>query len=147
MKPDLRRRLSESVEAAAGLGAGLVEIELLPGEDPDTRAREGEQLLFSERFACLNCGTTLPELEPRIFSFNSPHGACERCHGLGFQRIVDPDLVVPDPTMSISDGALQPFTRSASRYHVRLLEAVAESRGIDSDTAWQDLPQADRKST
>src|SRR5205814_9031261 len=139
MKPDLRRRLSESVEAAAGLGAGLVEIELLPGEDPDTRAREGEQLLFSERFACLNCGTTLPELEPRIFSFNSPHGACERCHGLGFQRVVDPDLVVPDPTLSLSEGALQPWRLGHSRYWKRLVESVAEDYGIDSDPPLQDL--------
>src|SRR5205814_5105351 len=143
----------------------IVEVELLDGGGAAERVtngdgaagsrvlsgpsagKRGEVLVFSEKFACLNCGASMPELEPRIFSFNSPHGACERCHGLGFQRVVDPDLVVPDPTMSISDGALQPFTRSASRYHVRLLEAVAESRGIDSDTAWQDLPQADRKST
>ena len=61
-------------------------------------------MLFSEQFACLNCGTSIPELEPRIFSFNSPHGACERCHGLGFQRVIDPELVVPDPTLSLERG-------------------------------------------
>ncbi|MEX2253160.1 MAG: hypothetical protein WD649_03330, partial [Thermoleophilaceae bacterium] len=135
MKEGIRKRLAESVEAAVQLADGLVEIEEI----------EGERQIFSERFACLNCGTSIPELEPRIFSFNSPHGACERCHGLGFQRVVDPELVVPDPTMSITEGALQPFTRSASLYHRRLLEAVAESRGIDADTPWQDLPQAERE--
>ena len=116
MKPDLRRRLSESVEAAAGLAAGLVEVEMVDGE--------AEPLLFSEQFACLECGTSIPELEPRIFSFNSPHGACERCHGLGFQRVIDPELVVPDPTLSLGRGrpaALEP------RHH-RLLEA-ADRRG------------------
>src|SRR4051794_33714406 len=98
MKSDLRRRLSESVEAAAALAGGLVEVEMGGGGDP------GEPLLFSEQFACLGCGTSIPELEPRIFSFNSPHGACERCHGLGFQRVIDPELVVPDPTLSLAEG-------------------------------------------
>jgi excinuclease ABC subunit A len=160
MKEGLRKRLAESIEAASQLADGIVEVELVDQRGSDGRAAEGpgarvlsgpsagkrgEVLVFSERFACLNCGTSMPELEPRIFSFNSPHGACERCHGLGFQRVVDPELVVPDPTMSIAEGALQPFTRSASRYHRRLMEAVAESRGIDPDTPWQDLDPEDRE--
>ena len=95
--------------------------------------------LFSERFACLECGTSMPELEPRIFSFNSPHGCCQRCHGLGFQRVIDPELIVPDPTLSISQGALEPWTKAASLYHRRLLEAVAETNGIDIHTPWRDL--------
>ncbi len=166
MKEDLRKRLAESVEAATGLAEGMVEVELVDSGDgaspaelggtlaaqgPGALGRGGEdgsgdgrRLIFSERFACLKCGTSMPELEPRIFSFNSPHGCCERCHGLGFQRVVDPELVIPDPTLSISEGALQPFMRSASRYHQRLFEAVAESRGIDLDTPWQDLRKRDR---
>jgi excinuclease ABC subunit A len=140
MKPDLRRRLSESVEAAAGLGAGLVEVELLQDGESD-----GEALLFSEKFACLNCGTSIPELEPRIFSFNSPHGACERCHGLGFQRVIDPELVVPDPTLSLAEGALQPWRIGHSRYWKRVVEAVAASRGVDVDTPWRDLSDAERE--
>ena len=107
--------------------------------------RASGSLLFSERFACLNCGTSMPELEPRIFSFNSPHGCCQRCHGLGFQRVIEPELIVPDPTLSIKEGALEPWTKAASVYHRRLLEAVAESNGIDIDIPWQDLPKRDRE--
>ena len=106
--------------------------------------KRGEVLLFSEKFACLACGASMPELEPRIFSFNSPHGCCPRCHGLGFQRVIDPELIVPDPTLSISEGALEPWTKAASIYHRRLLEAVAEANGIDITAPWRDLPEADR---
>jgi excinuclease ABC subunit A len=135
MKPDLRRRLSESVEAAAGLAGGLVEVEIL----------EGETLLFSEQFACLNCGTSIPELEPRIFSFNSPHGACERCHGLGFQRVIDPELVVPDPTLSLREGALQPWNRGITAYWKRLVAAVAEEYGVDLEKPWSKLRKSERE--
>ena len=102
-------------------------------------------LVFSEKFACLSCGTSMPEIEPRIFSFNSPHGACERCHGLGFQRVIDPELCVPDPTLSISEGALQSWMGAASQYYRRLLEAVCEAYGVDLDVPWQDLPAADQQ--
>jgi excinuclease ABC subunit A len=138
MKPDLRRRLSESVEAAAGLAAGLVEVELV--DDP-----KAEPLLFSEQFACLECGTSIPELEPRIFSFNSPHGACERCHGLGFQRVIDPELVVPDPTLSLAEGALQPWNRGITAYWKRLIAAVAEEYGVDADKPWAKLKKAEKE--
>jgi excinuclease ABC subunit A len=138
MKPDLRRRLSESVEAAAGLAAGLVEVEFVD----DAKA---EPLLFSEQFACLECGTSIPELEPRIFSFNSPHGACERCHGLGFQRVIDPELVVPDPTLSLAEGALQPWNRGITAYWKRLIAAVAEEYGVDADKPWAKLKKADKE--
>jgi excinuclease ABC subunit A len=137
MKPDLRRRLSESVEAAAGLAAGLVEVEMV---ETDT-----EPLLFSEQFACLNCGTSIPELEPRIFSFNSPHGACERCHGLGFQRVIDPELVVPDPTLSLAEGALQPWNRGITAYWKRLIASVAEAYEIDLDKPWSKLKKLEKE--
>ena len=161
MKEGVRKRLAESVEAASQLAEGLVEVELLDGADDGGRTTEdepgakvlsgpssgkrGEVLLFSERFACLNCGHSMPELEPRIFSFNSPHGCCPQCHGLGFQRVIDPELIVPDPTLSISEGALEPWVKAASMYHRRLLEAVAEANGIDPETAWRDLPKGHRK--
>jgi excinuclease ABC subunit A len=135
MKSELRRRLSESVEAAAGLAGGLVEVEIV----------DGETLLFSEQFACLECGTSIPELEPRIFSFNSPHGACERCHGLGFQRVIDPELVVPDPTLSLAEGALQPWNRGITAYWKRLIASVAEAYDIDIDTPWSKLRKADKE--
>ena len=137
MKQDLRRRLSESVEAAARLAAGLVEVDLV-GE-------EGANLVFSEQFACLSCGTSIPELEPRIFSFNSPHGACERCHGLGFQRVIDPELVVPDPTLSLEEGALQPWNRGVTAYWRRLIAAVADEYGVDITKPWSKLKKAERE--
>ncbi|MGZ8676040.1 MAG: excinuclease ABC subunit UvrA [Solirubrobacterales bacterium] len=140
MKTDLRRRLSESVEAAAALSGGLVQAELV-----SENGAVDEELVFSEQFACLNCGTSIPELEPRIFSFNSPHGACERCHGLGFQRVIDPELVVPDPTLSLEEGALQPWRLGHSRYWKRVVEAVAESHGVETTVPWQDLTEEERE--
>src|SRR3954465_2604028 len=152
MKTDLRRRLSESVEAAAGLAAGLIEVEIVSGSSDDKPASGGSEaehgggiLLFSEQFACLGCGTSIPELEPRIFSFNSPHGACERCHGLGFQRVIDPELVVPDPTLSLAEGALQPWNRGVTAYWRRLIAAVAEEKGVDGDRPWQKLKKGERE--
>jgi excinuclease ABC subunit A len=161
MKSELRRRLSESVEAAAGLGAGLIEVEVIsrppaPGRGSDRTSKSdssegagaeeaGGIMLFSEQFACLNCGTSIPELEPRIFSFNSPHGACDRCHGLGFQRVIDPDLVVPDPTLSLAEGALQPWNRGITAYWKRLIAAVAEEYGVDADKPWSKLKKAERE--
>ena len=154
MKEGVRKRLSESIEAASGLAEGLVEVELLDSSvvaiDGETlkgpsQGKRGEVLLFSEKFACLNCGASMPELEPRIFSFNSPHGCCPRCHGLGFQRVIDPELIVPDPTLSIAEGALDPWTKAASVYHKRLLEAVAEANDIDTSVPWRDLPDSARE--
>ena len=135
MKPDLRRRLSESVEAAASLADGLVEIQVI----------DGERMTFSENFACLSCGTSMPELEPRIFSFNAPHGACPTCTGLGFKRVIDPELTVPDPTLSLAEGALQPWRTGYSGYWRRLIAAVAETYGIDIDKPWQELTDDERE--
>ena len=151
LKEGVRKRLSESIAASAALADGLVEVELLDaaleaGEvlTGPSAGKRGEVLTFSERFACLNCGTSIPELEPRIFSFNSPHGACDTCHGLGFQRVVDPELIVPDPTLSIANGALSSWMGAASRYYRRLLDAVCEENEIDPDTPWQNLRKRDR---
>ena len=149
MKTDLRRRLSESVEAAAGLAAGLVEVELVDQGKPKGDGREAEHaggnMLFSEQFACLSCGTSISELEPRIFSFNSPHGACERCHGLGFQKVIDPELVVPDPTLSLGEGALQPWNRGITAYWKRLIAAVAGEHGVDLEVPWAKLKKSERE--
>jgi excinuclease ABC subunit A len=138
LRADVRKRLTESVEAAVGLADGIVEIEEVP--------REGQGALhtFSERFACLRCGTQMPELEPRIFSFNSPHGACQRCTGLGSQMEIDPDLVVPDARLSIGEGALAPWANSASDYYEQLTEALARRYGVDLGVPWCKLPEQAR---
>jgi excinuclease ABC subunit A len=135
MKDELRKRLADSIETAVTLADGLVEIELVD---------IGEVQIYSERFACPVHGPSLIELEPRIFSFNSPHGACPRCTGLGSQMEIDPDLVVPDPTLSIGEGAIAPWSVSASDYYDQLAQAIAERYGVDLETAWQDLPAEQR---
>src|SRR3712207_3696346 len=101
MRPDVRKRLADSVETAVTLAEGNLDIEIV-----DT----GEVTTYSERFACLHCGISMPELEPRSFSFNSPHGACPRCTGLGSQMEIDPDLIVPDPSLSLNEGAILPWS-------------------------------------
>ena len=98
VKDGLRRRLTDSIETAARLSDGLIEVVLA----------DGPTLTFSEKFACLACGISMPEIQPRIFSFNNPHGACPACHGLGSTQEIDPELVVPDHSLSISQGAMLP---------------------------------------
>jgi excinuclease ABC subunit A len=131
MKEDLRTRLAQSVETAAALADGLVAIDVV----------EGESMLFSEKFACPDHGVSLPELQPRIFSFNSPHGACPRCTGLGAQQEIDPDLVVPDPTLSVGEGALVPWSLGNSSFYESVINAVGERYEIDLDKPWQDLTE------
>ncbi len=124
MRHDLRKRLADSVETAVAPAEGMVDIERL-GDDGEP----GEVTTYSERFACLNCGTSMPELEPRMFSFNSPHGACPRCTGLGSQMEIDPELIVPDPSLSLSEGAILPWSTSASNYYDQMTQAIAEQLG------------------
>jgi excinuclease ABC subunit A len=145
MRPDLRRRLADSIETAVGLADGLVEVELVPPEGvasgTDVTPTENDVRTYSERFACLHCGTSLPELEPRMFSFNSPHGACPLCTGLGSHMEIDPELIVPDPSLSLNDGAILPWSTSASNYYDQMTQAIAERYEIDMDTPWYDLPE------
>jgi excinuclease ABC subunit A len=142
MKEDLRKRLADSIETAVSLAGGLVEIELVDGLEPDRPA--GHVQLYSEKFACPEHGPSLVELEPRIFSFNSPHGACPRCTGLGSQMEIDPELVVPDQTRSISEGAIAPWASSASEYYEQLIGALAERYDVDTEIPWRDLPKEQR---
>src|SRR6202008_2905451 len=130
---DLRKRLADSIETAVALADGMVEIETVPREG------EVERWLYSEKFACPDHGPSIPELEPRIFSFNSPHGACERCTGLGSQMEIDPLVVIPDPSLSLSEGAIAPWANSASSYYDQVTEAIAERYGIDLEAPWGDL--------
>ncbi len=132
MRHDVRKRLADSIETAVGLADGLVEIETVPREG------EGEPvaLTFSERFACPEHGPSLVELEPRIFSFNSPHGACERCTGLGAQMEIDVELIVPDEGKSLAEGAILPWTNTASNYYEQVANALADRYGVDLQTPW-----------
>ncbi len=132
MKQDLRTRLAQSVETATQLAEGLVSIDLVD---------EDKSLLFSEKFACPDHGVSLPELQPRIFSFNSPHGACPRCTGLGAQQEIDPDLLVPDPTVSIGEGALVPWSVGNSGFYESVIQAIADRYEIDLDAPWQELSE------
>jgi excinuclease ABC subunit A len=102
-------------------------------------------MTFSESFACVKCGVSMPELEPRIFSFNSPHGACERCTGLGSQMEIDPELIVPDASLSIDDGALAPWAASSSNYYEQITSAIAEAYDIDTTVPWEKLPPRQRE--
>ncbi|MDQ3995065.1 MAG: excinuclease ABC subunit UvrA, partial [Actinomycetota bacterium] len=135
IKPDLRHRLADSVETALALADRLVTIDVV----------DGEEMTFSEQFACPEHGVGLPELEPRIFSFNSPHGACPRCTGLGAQQEIDPDLLVPEPELSIAEGALVPWSLgSSSGFYDAVIEAIADRYEIDLDRPWCELSEEER---
>ncbi|TML97617.1 MAG: excinuclease ABC subunit UvrA, partial [Actinobacteria bacterium] len=155
MKDELRKRLADSIETAVALADGLVEIELVDapnsrrdaetsGQNAGLDAPRSNIMTYSEKFACPVHGPSLVELEPRIFSFNSPHGACPRCTGLGSQMEIDPELVVPDPTLSIGEGAIAPWAVSASDYYDQLTQAIAERYEVDLETPWEDLPDDSR---
>jgi excinuclease ABC subunit A len=135
MRPEVRKRLADSIETAVALADGMVEVETVPKD------RTGSVTLYSEKFACPDHGPVIPELEPRIFSFNSPHGACERCTGLGSQMEIDPMMVVPDPSMSLGEGAIAPWANSASNYYEQITEAIAEKYGVDLEVPWHELPE------
>src|SRR5438045_1133313 len=130
LNPEIRTRLWQSVETATQLAEGLVSIDLVD---------EGKELIFSENFACPDHGVSLPELQPRIFSFNSPHGACPRCTGLGAQQEIDPDLLVPDPTVSTGEGALVPWARGNSGFYESVIQATDGRYESDLETTRQDL--------
>ena len=123
IKDDLRQRLTDSIETALRIGDGLVEV----------REVDGPVHTYSEKFACPEHGVSLAELAPRMFSFNSPHGACSACTGLGATLEVDPELVVPDPVLSIRDGALAPWNVSGSSFFEQVLEAIADRWEVPLD--------------
>ena len=141
LKPDLRQRLTQSVETAAALADGLVAVDVIDGEPaPDgSKAQAPSNMLFSEKFACPEHGVSLPELQPRIFSFNAPHGACPRCTGLGSQLEIDPDLIVPDTSVTIGEGALVPWSVGNGGFYDSVVQAICDRYEIDPDTAWRDL--------
>jgi excinuclease ABC subunit A len=127
--------------SSGALGTKAANAQILPGAKP----APGTVFTFSEKFACPEHGPSLVELEPRIFSFNSPHGACERCTGLGSQMVIDPDLVVPDPSLSVGEGALAPWANSASNYYEQVSEAIAKRYKVDLFAPWEELPKEHRE--
>jgi excinuclease ABC subunit A len=139
MKTDLRTRLWQSIETATALAEGLVGIHVLSSDGG------GEELLFSQNFACPDHGVSLAELQPRVFSFNAPHGACPRCTGLGSQQEIDPDLLVPDPSLSIDDGALVPWSLGGSSgFYEAVIAAVADRYEIDTSLPWEELSEQEQ---
>ena len=158
MKEGVRRRLSDSVETALSEAHGLLVVDVYGegggagggGEVDVGRSEEvagvstgrtaPTTLLFSENLACPEHGVSLPEMAPRIFSFNSPHGACETCSGLGAHREIDPALLVGDPSLSVAEGVLLPWSNSGSNYYEQVIKAIGERYEIDMSTPWRDLP-------
>ncbi len=144
VKESAKRRLTDSVETALNLAGGLVVLDFIDLDAKDA----GRELRFSEKMSCPNDhAIDTDELEPRSFSFNSPFGACSECHGLGTRLEVDPDLVVPDPTASLGDGAIQPWSQAhVADYFQRLMEALGNELGFDLDTPWRSLTAQQQKS-
>jgi excinuclease ABC subunit A len=140
----IERRLTDSLETALRLAEGVAEVELVPrpGEGEATPA---QILTFSQHLACATCGLSFDELAPRNFSFNSPYGACPHCDGLGTRYEVDPELVVPNPDLSIAEGAVAPFASARTAYFDRVLEAVAGHYGFRLGTPWAKLKKSHRK--
>ncbi len=161
VRPDMAARLAESFETALELADGLAVVEFAgPHPDPlphrasqDARlstgyAGEGDKaprrILFSSKFACPVSGFTIAEIEPRLFSFNNPHGACPVCGGLGSELRVDPSLVVPDPKLTLKRGAVAPWAKSSSPYYLQTLEALGKHYHFRLDKPWSELPEAGR---
>ncbi len=128
--PQISGRLTESVETALQIGSGIVLIHQI----------DGEELFFSENFACIDCSISYEELAPRMFSFNSPYGACQKCNGLGTIMEIDPDLVVPDKNLSLNQGAIKPWGEERDGWFFTQLRAVAENYGFDLNTPFDKLP-------
>ncbi|MBO5948743.1 excinuclease ABC subunit UvrA [bacterium] len=131
IKDSIKSRLADSVSLALLKSKGLVNIDVIGGKE----------LIFSEKLACAQCNLSFEEITPRIFSFNNPYGACERCSGLGFDFIIDADLVVPDKTKSINQGAIYPWSKSVTSYYTDLLKGVSDYYNVDLDIPFSDLPK------
>ena len=157
VRPDIGQRLAESFETALKLAEGLAVIEYADApaatqektQEKKTEKKTAkihdksgpERILFSEKFACPVSGFTIPEIEPRLFSFNNPYGACPACGGLGIEQHIDADLVVPDKELTLRKGAIAPWAKSSSPYYVQTLQALAKFYKFTLDTKWKDLPK------
>jgi excinuclease ABC subunit A len=151
VRPDMAQRLAESFETALKLAEGLAIIEFAdaPAGEPAPEKKTAkihdksgpERILFSEKFACPVSGFTIPEIEPRLFSFNNPYGACPKCGGLGVEQHIDAELVIPDKELTLRKGAIAPWAKSSSPYYVQTLQALAKFYKFTLDTKWKDLPK------
>lgn len=130
IRPDIRPRMAESMEVALKMGQGVAYVQIV----------DGEQLMFSQNFACEDCGISLPEITPRMFSFNSPFGACPVCSGLGSQMEMDLELVLPDKAKSLAEGAIAPMSTNVKGYYMRQMDALLQKYGCTLDTPWQEIP-------
>ena len=137
VKPDLGNRLADSIETALALAEGLA-----VAENADT----GERTVFSSRFACPVSGFTIEEIEPRLFSFNAPQGACPACDGLGVKMFFDAEMVVPDDRLSLAEGAIAPWADSSGQYYMQTLESIAKHYKVKVSTPWRELPKKVRDS-
>ncbi|MFZ5945739.1 MAG: excinuclease ABC subunit UvrA [Bacillota bacterium] len=124
MKEGIESRLADSLETALNLANGLVYVDVI----------DGEQLVFSQNFACVDCGISFSEITPRMFSFNSPFGACQECDGLGSKMEIDPEMVIPDRSLSLAEGAIVPWSRNTNGYYAQLLESIAAHYNFSMDT-------------
>ena len=136
----LGNRLAESIETAVNLSNGLVFVEY-EDETLPQKFRKIEKLIYSTKFACPESGFTIEEIEPRLFSFNSPYGACEECEGIGIKLNVDPNLVIPDERKSIADGAIEPWSKTTTLYYAQTLASIAKHYGFSLDDKWKKLPK------
>ena len=136
----LGNRLAESIETAVNLSNGLIFVEY-EDETLPQKFRKIEKLIYSTKFACPESGFTIEEIEPRLFSFNSPYGACEECEGIGMKLNVDPNLVIPDERKSIADGAIEPWAKSTTLYYAQTLASIAKHYGFSLDEKWKKLPK------
>jgi excinuclease ABC subunit A len=141
VKPDIGNRLPDSIETALNLADGLLVVEFADEKEKDGKPK---QIIFSSKFACPVSGFTISEIEPRLFSFNNPHGACPTCDGLGVQNYFDEALVVPDESLSLKNGAIAPWAKSSSPYYLQTLEALAKHYKFSMYEPWEDLPKKAR---
>ena len=130
IRSEIRPRMAESMEVALKMGQGVAYVQIV----------DGEQLMFSQNFACEDCGISLPEITPRMFSFNSPFGACPVCSGLGSQMEMDLELVLPDKAKSLAEGAIAPMSTNVKGYYMRQMDALVQKYGCTLDTPWQEMP-------
>ncbi|WP_152014921.1 MULTISPECIES: excinuclease ABC subunit UvrA [unclassified Bosea (in: a-proteobacteria)] len=141
IRPDLGARLADSLEQALDLAEGIAVFEYADEKEENGEAR---RVTFSSKFACPVSGFTIPEIEPRLFSFNNPFGACPACDGLGHEMRIDPEMIVPDHSLSLKKGAIAPWAKSTSPYYGQTLDALAKHFGFSTTKPWSELPQSAR---